>query len=103
MTYGERLMRALHGESSPAEGTLDDLLRYAYMSGKEQGVQEVCNEANRRWHRQKDRAKRCRYYKVAKDVIGPAAPGTRGEGFVYHPDYSGHYGGTFCGCEWEGE
>jgi len=94
---------ALKRESIPEEGTLDDLLKYAYMSGKEQGVQEACNEANRRWHRQRDRARRCRYYKVAKDVIGPPACNTKGQGFIYHPDYVGIYGRTHKCSEWRGE
>lgn len=103
MTYYERVMQALEAEEWGDEGTLDDLLRMAYFLGKEDGAQEACDMATKRWHEQQVRALRCRYWRQALKIVGDAADFTSGKGFIYHPDYSHDYSAVFGDSIWEGE
>ena len=101
MTYYERLQNALHSEVN--EGTLDDLLKYAYYAGKEKGVREASDMADARWREQVKKAEACRYYKMAMEIVGEAAEHTCGKGFTYHPDYSMEWTSAFSNNMWNGE
>lgn len=105
MTYYERLKKAISGDAEtiddiPQEGTLDSLLMYAYFVGKEDGVRAVSDRATAKWKEQLRKAKACRYWRMAVEIVGEGDPWTHGRGFVYHPDYAGDYGADFGGSIW---
>ena len=104
MTYSERLeiaMESLYEEYNPTD--LDKLLQYAYFAGKEKGVREACDMATERYKEQLQRAKACRYHKMARAILGKDNPFTGENGFIYHPDYADDYTREFGDDIWNGD
>lgn len=58
------------------------LIAIAYYMGRESADREVSDMYNAHLARQRKRAEKCRYYRMALDIVGP-------ERYLYSPDYAG--------------
>lgn len=85
MTIIERVKAILESDVNLcAEGpaTIEKLVYVAYYIGRESATRQVSNRYNQHIKEQKERAKNCRYHKMALDVVGP-------EDYLYTADYAG--------------
>lgn len=78
---------------------ISSVIALAYHFGKEVGVKEASDLANDRFHEQQKRARKCRYHRMAAEIVGEPAGFTCGRGFTCHPDYSQGWHETYWDCE----
>lgn len=61
---------------------IDKLIALAYYIGRESATIEVSDKYNKLIAQQNERADKCRYYKMAKSIIGDKE-------YIYNSDYRG--------------
>lgn len=66
----------------PEDDTAAKLITLAYHMGREAATKEVSDDYNALLAAQRERAKACRYHRMAAAVIGD-------ERYIYNPDYRG--------------
>lgn len=87
-TARNRIKEAVHKSDNKDDDTLDKLLAIAYYMGREEATKEISDKYNALLAEQRRRAEQCRYYKMAREVIGESQ-------MIYSPDYAGEIGSTF--------
>ena len=113
MTIYERVKAAMNknewasiDKATTREEATDALIVFAYQLGRHEGVREASDMADKRYAAQKEAASKCRYHKMALDIVENAgaevAYGYK-DIYTYHPDYSGDLPGTFGGDKWPGD
>lgn len=72
MTTYERVKKALESYNFDDENGngVNELIAYAYFLGKCEKSKELCDKAHSMFEAQHNRAKGCRYHKMAEDVVG---------------------------------
>lgn len=72
MTTYERVKKALESYNFDDENGngVNELIAYAYFLGKCEKSKELCDKAHSMFEAQHNRAKDCRYHKMAEDVVG---------------------------------
>ena len=72
MTTYERVKKALESYNFDDENGngVNELIAYAYFLGKCEKSKELCDKAHSMLEAQLNRAKGCRYHKMAEDVVG---------------------------------
>ena len=83
MTILERITEIINKEvdfcdSEPAD--FERMIYYAYYMGMEKGVHDISDKYNALIAEQNDRAKKCRYHKMAKEIIGD-------QDYIYDSNY----------------
>ena len=94
-TYAQKLNEIL---SKGDDGNKwEKLVFYAYYAGREQATEEICDKADEVRNAQLQRAWKCRYHKMAQQIITGEDPKTPLAKYaIYSPDYAGDYQATFC-------
>jgi hypothetical protein len=91
MTRRERIKIAIStDDGDPEQDTMGALLRVAYYMGRESQAKEAGDKIAAHLAAQHERAEGCRYWRMAKTVVGEAK-------IIYLPDYAGDYAGEFGG------
>lgn len=68
--------------------SVDKLIAFAYYMGREEATRYVSDKYSAHIAQQRERAKSCRYWRMAEDVIGP-------ERYLYAADYAQEMTGLF--------
>lgn len=87
MKIKERIEKALKCRNFETDN-IDKIIAIAYYMGKEKATKEICDRHKKIFDEQKERAKKCRYHKMAMEVIG-------NERTIYSDDYSNDITKTF--------
>lgn len=83
MTILERVKQIVREKSVDMESdSMEKLVYLAYYIGREEATREVSDRYKELIKGQRERAEKCRYHKMANDVIGNGL-------FVYSGDYAG--------------
>lgn len=82
MTTYERVKQALSNYNFDDENGngVNELIAYAYFLGRCEKSKELCDKTHSIFERQRNRAEKCRYHKMANDIIGKQT-------FIYDGDY----------------
>lgn len=81
MTTYERVKQALENYHFDENGNgINELIAYAYYLGKCEKSKILCDKAHAIFKEQYNRAKECRYHKMANDIIGEQT-------IIYDGDY----------------
>ncbi len=94
MTVKERVLETLNVVDMDCD-SYEKLIAMAYYMGRERATREICDKHNARMKKIKERAKSCRYWKMAEKVLGEEA------GEIYSADYAGDMTETFADDETE--
>lgn len=84
MTIINRIRAAVRAEKDMNADTLDKLLSVAYELGRFEATRETSDRYAALIREQNERADRCRYHKLAHEIVGDRT-------YLYSPDYSGDY------------
>lgn len=91
VTAADRIRAAVQNHDMEADD-INKLLALAYYMGREEAAKEVSDMYNKHIAEQKKRAEACRYYKMAREVVGT-------EDYLYSSDYAGEMSSIFGGDE----
>lgn len=94
MTVYQKIMNIVKNGANMETDSIEKLVYIAYWVGREQAVKEVSDMYKDFLTEQVERAKNCRYYKMAVKVQG-------GKNYLYHPDYGYAMTGLFGSDETE--
>lgn len=75
------------------DNEVEHMVALAYLAGKEEATKRICDIHNTQISQMQNRAKSCRYYKMAYSIIG-------GNNIIYSPDYAGDVTSELCNDEW---
>ena len=93
MTVIERIKQAVDNYDCEKDN-LDKIIALAYMIGKEKATKEVSDAYSKLLAEQRERAEKCRYHKMAAEIIGDKE-------HLYFGDYDGGMRYTFGSDETE--
>lgn len=70
MTIKERIKQAINNGEAFQDDCIDKLIAMAYYIGKEEATKTICDKSQEVFASQVERAKECRYHKMAMQVQG---------------------------------
>jgi hypothetical protein len=92
MTRKERILAAINKDHNMSEDTIDNLIMCAYQMGREDEAKVAGDKIKMHLAAQHDRASKCRYHRMAHQIVGK-------ERIIYLPNYGGEFTDAFGGDE----